>query len=167
MASPNPARRASGAGLHLPAALPVGGVDSAADVPPMPQDVPPRQSVTKSTGKGLFQRLASFVGNRGGDDRPTPIKVQSYWENYDLSFSEAPELFNNDTFQGLSILKQAIDVVVLRLRVKARIADRSKGIRERAAVQIQARIRTMLAIRGLPELKQQEFTQQQIKSAIQ
>lgn len=112
--------------------------------------------VTPPQEKGFFSKiLGNLVGSAEAEvGKPQQISpdVTSYWQNYDLSTSAAPDLFEPDVVSHVQTMKSGLNVMLMRMRIQKRIAGNDRKHKDRAAARIQALARQWLVRQRLPEL---------------
>eukprot|EP01084_Bolivina_argentea_P174323 301972_1 len=92
--------------------------------------------INSSMGEGVSnewrakERVLSWTRQAFGS-RPRNIALPAssevaikYFENYDLSVSEAPSLYEPLVFKRLAILHDALNVLIIRLKVRERMENR-------------------------------------------
>ncbi|CAN0230505.1 unnamed protein product [Ectocarpus sp. 12 AP-2014] len=110
--------------------------------------------------QGVFGGDPGGVGNgaEGGDG-----EISQYWQNYDLSISEAPKLFSDAEFQAVKRIQGGLKVLVLRKRLQERITARNREREVRAAVRVQAIFRGIATRASLPALREQHGVSARVK----
>ncbi|CAN0400936.1 unnamed protein product, partial [Laminaria digitata] len=101
--------------------------------------------------------VANGAVENGVDD------ISKYWQNYDLSISEAPKLFSDAEVEAVNRIQQALAVLLLRKRFKERITARRREREVRAAVRVQALVRGIATRLSLPAIREQHSTRMRIK----
>lgn len=112
-----------------------------------------QQQAQPEPSVGFFGKLLGAI--TGAPEAPTETDpaVTGYWQNYDLEISSAPSLFDEREFDNLVIVKRALDALVFRARIHARISAKHKDRIEMVAVRIQSNIRVALAWKRYKKIK--------------
>ncbi|CAN0143799.1 unnamed protein product, partial [Pylaiella littoralis] len=121
------------------------------------------QSENGEASVGFFEGMfgspsGAKTGAEGGDG-----DVSQYWQNYDLSVSEAPKLFSDAEFEAVKRIQAGLKVLVLRKKLQERVTARTREREVRAAVRLQAMVRGIATRGSLPVLREQHSVRARVK----